>query len=152
MGDDGRDPDDVVGQLRPVPADGDRLPESDYVVLLGYFGDGDGDTHRIYVDQELDEYIQVPAEAVAYRQRVDDPDVYAQRSAVWVKRDALMEEIVYPGGFERDLIAMGIGQRLPKNKLDVAFDLTIVCIKTNTGNKVCSIKPCWLAEALPGGA
>jgi hypothetical protein len=130
MPDDGREPDELVGDLRP--AHEGVLGGDETVVLVGYFGDGPGETYRVYVDQQLREYIQVPADAVVYRKHLDEPDTYAARSAVWIKASVMEAAIDYDGHTDV-LTDRGIGKRLPKNLLDAAYDITIQFRRPYTG-------------------
>jgi hypothetical protein len=124
-GDDGRDPDPLVGELRNVI--NDVVGSEDIVVLVGYFGEGVDGAKRIYRDPELQEYVEVPGDEILWREQVDPPDEFGARSAIWVRRSDMEREIHYPEGTHDALSDAGLGFRIPETRLDAAARMAIVC-------------------------
>ena len=94
-----------------VSPDPDPLVESlegeDVVSLIGFFerpGE-DGPTVRIHSDQNMQRWLEIPHDAVVYRQPFDLGDGFI-RSKVWVKREVMVEPMVTDEVFANILAAL----------------------------------------------
>jgi hypothetical protein len=80
-------PDDLVGAL----TDGGQIHDVDTVD--GFVGHSQDDMTRIYLDDALRTFINVPTEAIKHRLKLDDPASVAPRSRLWIDRAALDEPV-----------------------------------------------------------
>ena len=83
-------PDPLVAQLRPDPAD-----FQDLVALDGYLGDPTGDIQRLYHDLSLSFWVEIDQDDLVHKETVSVPGA-PDASVVWVKRGAQLTMVESP--------------------------------------------------------
>lgn len=88
-----RDPDQIAGAL----AHDTREP--DVVALTGWFGDGpDAETVRLYVDPDLNAWVDIPAGEIVYRmRRPGEDEKFGEYSVVYVRGEWIRQPVMEPG-------------------------------------------------------
>jgi hypothetical protein len=125
----------------PLPAalsDSDWIPGD--VLVYGYLGDGPEDTVRIYPEPDLVEYIEVPAAAVHHRHKIEDDDVFAAHSAVWID-GALMREPFDPSPGLIHEVAGG-ATRGHTTLLELSKAIGLETVASGSNSYKCSKKYC----------
>jgi hypothetical protein len=117
--------DPLPGDLRDPNAD--VIGNPDVVVLVGYLGDGRDGKMRIYRDPELNHYVEFPEASIHRRETIDKPDEFGARSAVWVDRATMTEDLGLGDAVQQALADKGVGTRVPRTLLDAAQDMNILC-------------------------
>ncbi|HVR41701.1 MAG TPA: hypothetical protein VMU84_21570 [Thermoanaerobaculia bacterium] len=147
--------------VQAVAGDGTSPP--DVRVLTGWLGaSGDDGYARLYLDQELSTYVDIPRDAILYSEDIPDSRPAGARN-VWVRRDAELKEggsaITRAAKFlfgqvQQDFLggggggtgnvgapAGGVAQQIPKTRLCLTF--TPGCEHTGiTGNCQSNLIPC----------
>ena len=77
---------DLMARLVPDPS---NVP--DVKALVGWLGDSTREGHvRLYLSPDLDEYLDVPEEAVRHREDTGDQGSTLGATAIWVQRSATL--------------------------------------------------------------
>ncbi len=78
--------DDWVGQVRPDPRNTDQL-----TLLQGYLGQSSESGHvRVYSDESLNNFVEVPEDAIVYAQQLSQAESSLGGSKLWLRSDAVI--------------------------------------------------------------
>lgn len=78
--------DDWVGAVRPDPRNTDKL-----TLLQGYIGKSSEAGHiRVYSDESLNNFVEVPEDAIVYAQKVSESESALGGSKLWLRSDSVV--------------------------------------------------------------
>ena len=78
--------DDWVGQVRPDPRNTDQL-----TLLQGYLGQSSESGHiRVYSDESLNDFVEVPEDAIVYAQQLSQAESSLGGSKLWLRSDVVI--------------------------------------------------------------
>lgn len=78
--------DDWVGAVRPDPRNTDKL-----TLLQGYIGQSSETGHiRVYSDESLNNFVEVPEDAIVYAQKLSPAESALGGSKLWLRSDSII--------------------------------------------------------------
>jgi hypothetical protein len=139
-------PDPLV--LEVWPPEG-KSQSTNHDIVEGYLGPGRSeDKFRIYADEHLTRFVEVPRDAIIARRKIDSQHPYRAHSRIWLKAEILDHELDYrfenQDIFDREDFLLTVegdwGITLPRTLRDAMIRESIEpCATSKTG---CSGKSC----------